>query len=119
MNFKKPMKHLFATMGERLSVDIGTERFYTWAIVQPLRYKNKMYLEAERNEIGLRDGECFLYLGPADCDFSGRESETMVNAANRRYNVSRASRISIGGASQYIWAILTPRIKDGEYNELF
>ena len=41
------------------------------AFIQPLRYKNKMYLDGKHSEIGYIDTSYYLYLGPADIDVAG------------------------------------------------
>ena len=87
------------------------------AIIQPMRYKNKMYLSMDRNELGFRDNECFLYIGPPVPDFCGAEHETIIKTEDRSYGVSRADRISFGGEVVYIWAVLTLRIKENGYDK--
>lgn len=116
MDFKKETDKFLDSVGETVTVTVYDQRFEVKALVQPMRYKNKMYLENERTELGFKDGECFLYLGPAEVDFAGQESAVTISASDRKYNVSRADRITLKGAVQYIWAVLTPRIKDGGYN---
>ena len=118
MSFSKKVSMMFKTIGEPMTVSIQDTEHSVYAIVQPMRYKNKLYLERERNELGFKDSECFLYLGPAEADFAGVERYTHIKTADRSYNVSRADRIAIEGKTQYIWAVLTLRLKDGEYDEL-
>lgn len=114
MDFQKEVLTLLEAIGERATVTVGEKEYSINAIIQPMRYKNKLYIEQERTELGFRDTECFLYLGPAEPDLAGLESDTVINSRDRVYNVSRADRISLKGITQYIWAVLTPRVKDGE-----
>ncbi len=118
MDYKVSVDKLFDTVGEKVKVSIDGEITETKALIQPMRYKNKMYLEAERTELGFKDSECFLYLGPAELDFAGREASTVIEGVDRCYNVSRADRIALGGITQYIWAVLMPKYKDGVYDAL-
>lgn len=118
MNYKKSVDELFCTLGEDIKVSIDGKMTQTKALIQPMRYKNKMYLEPERTELGFKDSECFLYLGPAEQDFTGKESSTVIESADRCYKVSRADRIALGGITQYIWAVLAPRYKDGVFDAL-
>ncbi len=118
MEYKVSVDNFFEAFGEQATVSINGIATDTKAVIQPMRYKNKLYLEAERTELGFKDSECFLYLGPAELDFAGKESLTVIKTADGCYNVSRADRIKLQGVTQYIWAILTPRIKDGEYDVL-
>lgn len=118
MDFQKEVLTLLEAIGEKAEVTVGENSWQINAIIQPMRYKNKLYIEQERTELGFRDTECFLYLGPAEPDFAGLESDTVITAGGKNYNVSRADRISLKGVTQYIWAVLTPRIKDGEVRAL-
>lgn len=118
MEFRSKVNTFLQTLGEAVTLSVDGTEYAVHALVQPMRYKNKLYLEQERTELGFKDSECFLYLGPSNPDIAGMERKTIVKTVDRCYNVSRADRISLKGKTQYIWAILTPRIKDGEYDEL-
>lgn len=117
MKFSAKVNKFLKAVGEKTTVSVSGEIFHISALIEPMRYKNKLYLEPERTQLGFKDSECFLYLGPAEPDILGMESETVIMTADRCFSVSRADRIVIGGKTQYIWAILTPRIKDGVYYE--
>ncbi len=118
MSFEKTISRFFKESGAQTSIHLGQMTYNVKAIIQPMRYKNKLYIELGRTELGFKDSECFLYLGPSDVDFSGAEMETYITTADRSYNVSRADRIMLGEKVAYIWAVLTPRIKDGIYEQL-
>ena len=114
MNYKTSVDNLFEKFGENVKVSIDDTLTETKALIQPMRYKNKLYVESQRTELGFKDSACFLYLGPAELDFAGKEANTVIETAKESFNVSRADRISLKGITQYIWAILTPRVKDGD-----
>lgn len=118
MKFKDKVNAFLTAVGAETVVTVDETDYHVYALIQPMRYKNKMYLEQERTQLGFKDGECFLYLGPAVPDLSGNEHSTLIKTVDRSYNVSRADRITIDGTTQYIWAVLNPRIKDGAYNEM-
>lgn len=118
MTFKKSIEQFLNTVGEEVRVETEGKSYNVKALIEPMRYKNKLYLEAQLTELGIKDGECLLYLGPAEPDFSGKEINTIIYADDRNYNVSRADRVQIKGDTQYIWAVLTFRIKDGDYDEM-
>ncbi len=116
MDIKSSVAFLFDKIGENATVKIGSAEKTIKAVIQPMRYKNKLYLDMKWGSLGLKDTECFLYLGPAEADFTGRERQTFVKTNDRSYCVSRADRITIGGEIVYIWAVLTPNIKEDEYD---
>ena len=119
MNFKSSVEKLFDQLGTDVRLIIRGRIVDTRAVLQPMRYKNKMYLGIKRNEMGFSDSECFLYLGPAEPSFVGEELETTVWSDGASFNVSRADRVLIGNETVYIWAVLTPRIKDGAYEVMY
>ena len=116
MDFKSCVEVFFRETGAEVTVKVNDTEYLIKAVIQPMRYKNKMYLEPERTELGFKDSECFLYLGPAVPDFAGLEPDTTVIHGDRVYKTSRADRISIGGETVYIWAVLSPKIKEGVYD---
>ncbi len=103
-------------LGKEVTVNTQGENLKTKAIILPMRYKNKLYIDMGHSELGFKDSECFLYLGSPDVDFTGFEMQTFIKTADRSYNVSRADRINIGDSLIYIWAVLTPRIKENAYD---
>ena len=117
MDYSKKIADILKTLGEQTYIELEGTGYLVYAIIQPLRYKNKMYLEQIRTELGFKDGECFLYLGPKEIDFAGKERYTVVSTRDRDDNVSRADRISLNDKLQYIWAILTPRVESGDMDE--
>ena len=120
MEVKECFNEVFERLGADVVVKIHGEQTKTKAIIQPMRYKNKLYIDMANTEIGLNDTECFLYLGSAEVDFTTSERYTSVYAmnTNRSYNVSRADRICIGDEILYIWAVLKPRIKGDRYDTM-
>ena len=117
LNIKKCFDAVIDRIGEEVITDIWGEQVKSKAFIQPMRYKNKLYVDMKITELGFNDTECFLYLGPADVDFTGSERHTTVHSLSgkRSYNVSRADKISVGGEVLYIWAVLTPHIKGDVY----
>ncbi len=110
------LEKMLLNFGDSATVTVGKETVAVNALIRPMRYKNKLYIDMERTDLGFRDSECFLYLGPAVPDFCGNEGITVVSSNNKQYSVSRADRITLSGKTVYIWAVLTPRVKDGVYN---
>lgn len=102
--------------GEETNVVIGETGTRVCALIEPMRYKNKLYLEMPRDILGFTDKECFLYLGPASADFVGQESDTVIRTEGKAYNVTRADRMIVSGEVQYIWAVLTSRVRNGAYD---
>lgn len=94
--------------GRPVTVIIGTEPSQCHAMILPLRYKNKQYLEADVTEFGIKDNSRSVYIGPVTPDFSPQTlwTETLVRTDERVYTVARADHIYFGDEPAYLWAIL-------------
>ena len=82
------------------------------AFVQPLRYKNKMYLDGKHSEIGYIDTSYYLYLGPADIDVSNNDLSSRLQFEDKLYNFTHAEVIRLGQEKLYVWAIIRRSFKD-------
>lgn len=76
------------------------------AIIQPLRYKNKMYLESTRTEIGVNEGDYYLYIGPASHDLTALTSECYLHFEEKKCYIEKCEKVYLRDSTIYIWAIL-------------
>lgn len=76
------------------------------AFIQPLRYKNKMYLDGKHSEIGFIDTSYYLYLGPSDVNVVDYDVISRIKINNRLYDFTHAEKINLGDERLYIWAII-------------
>lgn len=118
MSVKKRYERFLKKYGEKAVVLLSDEPNEVYALIQPMRYKNKLYIEKTRTALGFKDSECFLYLGPAYPDFSGLELQTTVKSRDKVYSVSRADIVTLGGEKIYIWAVLVPKTMKEENDGL-
>lgn len=114
MDAEKNINYMINKYGQPVTIHIDRLKGFTKALIQPLRYKNKMYLELERSEIGIKDNTCFLYIGPASFDITS--GNVIIEGNGTSFSVSRADMIYVGDKRAYVWAILNKRIKDGKYD---
>lgn len=93
-----------------LSMEDGWHSPQFRALIQPLRYKNKMYLEGVHTPIGIHDPGYYLYIGPAAHDVTKLGSmgeEVWAQRLRRGALPDRpAERVYLGEEALYIWAIL-------------
>ena len=75
------------------------------AVVEPLRYKNKLYVEMQPTELGKTDDGCYKYLGPYNLEFS--EGDT-VSYRGKDFVVQRFEMVCLGEKPMYTWAVLRP-----------
>lgn len=90
-----------------LSTEDGWHSPQFKAFIQPLRYKNKMYLEGVHTTIGIHDPGYYLYIGPAAHDVTRLGEDARLTAfGGEPYQIDRAERVYIGENTLFIWAIL-------------
>ncbi len=102
------MQGLFAKHGRsvRIRQPDGSLAAPYHAFIQPLRYKNKMYLYGVNTEIGYNNQGYYLYLGPPEQDVRALAQDSYIQTRDCAYQVDRAEAVYHGDALLYIWAIL-------------
>lgn len=85
------------------------------ALIQPLRYKNKMYLQGIHTPIGISHEGYYLYIGTSKNDLTALSDEAYVKTHDGSYKIDRAEKVWHGERVVYIWAILRgPEVYDDE-----
>lgn len=80
----------------------------THSLIQPLLYKNKLYVELQPSEFGKFDDGCYLYLGPSECKFT---ADDIVIINGEKYITQRYEMMYLFSRALYGWAILRPCIE--------
>lgn len=91
---------------DRYGVDVklidGDVEVRTKAFIEPLRYKNTLYIGGEYRSLGGTDRT--LYVGKPAFDL--KEGKTIVDESGIKYLVERAETYTVNGYKIYDWAIL-------------
>ena len=82
--------------------------------LQPLRYKNKMYLYGVNTQIGFNAQGHYLYIGPPDHDPTALSSHASLRVGDQAYLIDRAEKVYCGEKLYYIWAIVRTVVLEGE-----
>jgi len=108
MDYKGALSAFFQKFGQVIQIKYtnGTQKTGK-AIMMPLLYKNKLYVELQPSEVGKIDEGCYQYIGDADLVFS---TDDIVVFAGKRYVTERFERIYYGTQPFYCWAVLRPCI---------
>lgn len=88
----------------------GGSKTKGYAVIEPLRYKNKMYVEMQPTELGKTNDGCYKYLGPYDVDFSAGDT---IKYMGKDYVVQRVETVCFGKNPIYNWAVLRPFFTGG------
>lgn len=79
--------------------------------IQPLRYKNKMYLNGVNTVIGFNSQGHYLYIGPPNHDLSQLTDEQWVEADGKKFTVDRCEKVYFKNEVVYIWAIIREMVE--------
>jgi len=108
MSETKDIRHVMERFGRqvRLCLPDGWSSENFGAFLQPLRYKNKMYLGGVNTSIGFNRGGYYLYMGPPEHDLTQLSREAWIQCGDERYTVDRAELVQSGDEPSHIWAII-------------
>jgi len=82
------------------------------AVVEPLRYKNKMYLYGNYNELGHYPESFYLYIGPSDVDFENLGDGAIMHTVDgKSYLIHHWEKVFIKDKPVYIWAVIKERVE--------
>ena len=114
MNGKKAIDRLISRYGQTVSSHLpdGWSSLPYRAFIEPLRYKNKMYLEGVNTQIGFSDQGYYLYIGPAEHDIGKLSQNAFIQSGDKKYVISRVETVFLGEKPLYIWAVLRTRIEE-------
>ncbi len=84
----------------------GAVTFFS-AMLQPLRYKNKMYLGGAKTELGFEGKRKYLMIYPPQIDIVNyRYHSCVLICGTYRYLIDRIETVSVGDKAVYNWAIV-------------
>lgn len=76
------------------------------AFVNPLLYKNKMYIGGKYLPDGFYDGGHYLYIGEAKIRLDDMPLGTIVECGENKYSIKHAEQYFMGDKALYSWAVL-------------
>jgi hypothetical protein len=94
------------TYGEDIVVINDNDTIPTRAFVEPLRYRNVIYVGGEYKNIGLNYREKYLYVSIPDIPLV--ENKTIIERKDEKYLVKRVEKYYVKEQVAYTWAILIP-----------
>ena len=98
----------FTRFGRSMTLDDGENDEISFkGFLQPLRYKNKMYLAGKITEIGFDTLRKFVLICPAEVPIPGVvESGVVVKYKTSSFSVDHAEVVYLGDRPLYRWAIV-------------
>jgi len=108
MNVTRDIKHLMERFGRqaRLCLPDGWQSENYGAFIQPLRYRNRMYVGGTNTRIGFNSEGHYLYLGPPEHDLTQLGRDAWIQCGDESFTVDRAEIVHFGNEPSHIWAIV-------------
>lgn len=106
MNVMPSVIKSIQTYGEDIAVINDDDMVSTRAFVEPLRYRNKIYIGGGYRTLGMKHSEKYLYIGIPDVPLV--KNKTIIERKDKKYLVKRVERYYVGEQIAYTWGILIP-----------
>lgn len=102
--------------GSNVSISQEGKSISTKAFLEPLRYRNKIYIGGEYHPLGSLRREKYLYVGKSVHRLI--ENESVIEMKGNKYIVKRCETYFVKDTPIYEWAILVPygEEKEDEYD---
>lgn len=98
---------LFEKYGVQVASTDGSERAVFPAFLQPLRYKNKIYLSGVPTELGYDGLNKYLLLAPPELDIKFLEGEGFtLHFGEDSFSTDHCEPVYLGKKKLYYWAIV-------------
>ena len=105
-------ERIFGSMGRTMSIVSADGTVSFKAVVQPLRYKNKIYLNGIVTELGYDSVNKYLVLCKPDIDLDAVDGlEKVLTLGEDKYFVDCSQKVYFRSEPYYCWAIVH---KEGE-----
>ena len=103
----KSIKSLFRKAGITITVCKSGEPVSSFkAFLQPLRYKNKIYLRGVATELGFDSLKKYLLIAPADIDLSEFDgSDKTLRLGENHLSIDHSEIVYFGKEPFYTWSI--------------
>ena len=92
--------------GSAVTICQDGRRVEARAFVEPLRYRNKIYIGGECRPLGALRREKYLYVGQTTHPL--KENSSVIESHGEKYLVKRCETYYVKDTSVYEWAILVP-----------
>lgn len=92
--------------GSRVKIEHNGSTVTANAFVEPLRYRNRIYIGGQRRTLGKAQRQSYLYIGNADHKLI--ENKSVIETQGGKYIVKRSETYYVKNFPVYEWAILYP-----------
>lgn len=104
MSLTSALTNSIAKLGGVVEISLRGKSVRARAIVEPLRYKNKIYIGGEFHSLGAMKKDKYLFIGTPDIELS--ENASVIESVGGKYIVKRCERYYVQDRPIYVWAIM-------------
>lgn len=87
------------------------------AVILPLRYRNKLYVEEVSVPAGMIDRAAYLYIGLPENDLTVFKRGTLFECCNELLTLTHTENTHVGNENVYVWAIFNLYSKNAKGGE--
>lgn len=118
MSLAERIRRSISLYGDDVVVTVKGEAKSGKAFIEPLRYKNRMYIGGKRIEPGFYDGGYYLYIGQYDIPLNDIQN-TVISRGEEKFYIKRSEMYKSGNENLYVWAIVVVNTEkeDAEYDQ--
>lgn len=106
MNVYAGITGMIKRFGGDVVVIESEKRYKSKAVIQPLMYKNKMYLGGSQFPLGYYDAGHYLMIAPSDFPLADYQN-VLISYNDNLYKIKRCEVVSAENKDIYMWAVLT------------
>ncbi len=100
---RESIKRMIEKYGCTMRVPGGSEEWR--AVIQPLRYRNKLYVEEVSVPAGMIDRAAYLYIGLPENDLTVYPRGTLFECCGEIMTLTHTEVTRINDRDEYVWAI--------------
>ncbi|MGN1194864.1 MAG: hypothetical protein ACI4SB_05230 [Acutalibacteraceae bacterium] len=110
--YDEEIEMLLKKFGRKMTMTKNGEDKEIFGFLQPLRYKNKMYLNGVTTELGYNTTRKYLLISAASVKLKEKDRENVIiTASDGKYCCDHSETVHFGETECYCWSIVH-RISD-------
>lgn len=104
---EKDIQKIIDSCGIKMNLVTKQKTISFNAFLQPLRYKNKIYIDGNVTELRYENTRRFLLLSPIEVDVSVADGrDCYISDSNHEYSVNHSELVYLGNKPAYRWSII-------------
>lgn len=104
MSLSSAVTNSISKLGGEVEISSRGQKVRARAIVEPLRYRNKIYIGGEYRSLGTLKRDRYLFIGTPDINL--KENSSVIESVGGKYIVKRCETYFVQDRPIYVWAIL-------------